>query len=165
VVLRFTLREKDDQRRYQEMSCVRAKDIMHPRMSLSLKDKGPELLKKLTCEYPALPVVNEQLKVVGIVSEYEILDALLQGRTIHEFSAESIMSCGHAEHEGVCAEPICVSPDTPVEDVVSLMYEQNISILPVVEDGRLVGVLPRKAIVNALAEPGMWPEHEFKKRV
>jgi len=37
------------------MSCIRAKDIMHPRVSLQAKEKGLELVKKLMCGYPGLP--------------------------------------------------------------------------------------------------------------
>lgn len=146
------------------MPCVAAKDIMHPRVSLPAKDKGIELLKKLMCPYPALPVVNDNLEVIGIVSEYDILDALKEGRTIHEFSAESVMSCGHAEHE-VCSTPVTVTSDTPIEDIVEIMYSLRFSILPVVKNKKLVGIISRKNIINAMAEQGFWPEHEFKKRV
>lgn len=146
------------------MSCVVAKDIMHPRVSLPAKEKGLELLKKLMCPYPALPVVNDNLEVIGVVSEYDILDALKEGRTIHEFSAESVMSCGHAEHE-VCSTPVTVTSDTPIEDIVEIMYSLRFSILPVVENKKLVGIISRKNIINAMAEQGFWPEHEFKKRV
>ncbi len=146
------------------MPCVVAKDIMHPRVSLPAKEKGIELLKKLMCPYPALPVVNDNLEVIGIVSEYDILDALKEGRTIHEFSAESVMSCGHAEHE-VCSTPVTVTSDTPIEDIVEIMYSLRFSILPVVKNKKLVGIISRKNIINAMAEQGFWPEHEFKKRV
>jgi len=146
------------------MSCVIAKDIMHPRVSLPANEKGIELLKKLMCPYPALPVVNDNLEVIGVVSEYDILDALKEGRTIHEFSAESVMSCGHAEHE-VCSTPVTVTSDTPIEDIVEIMYSLRFSILPVVENKKLVGIISRKNIINAMAEQGFWPEHEFKKRV
>lgn len=146
------------------MSCVIAKDIMHPRVSLPAKERGIELLKKLMCPYPALPVVNDNLEVIGIVSEHDILDVLKEGRTIHEFSAESVMSCGHAEHE-VCSTPVTVTSDTPIEDIVEIMYSSRFSILPVVENKKLVGIISRKNIINAMAEQGFWPEHEFKKRV
>jgi predicted transcriptional regulator len=78
------------------MTSIFAKDIMHPRVSLYVKDNGLDVVKKLMGNYPALPVVNDNLEVVGIVSEYDVLDALKEKRTIHEFSAESVMSCGHA---------------------------------------------------------------------
>ena len=109
-------------------------------------------------------MVNDNLEVIGIVSEYDILDALKEGRTIHEFSAESIMSCGHAEHE-VCSTPVTVTPETPIDDIVEIMYSLRFSILPVVKNKKLVGIISRKNIINAMAEQGFWPEHEFKKRV
>ncbi len=146
------------------MSCRVAKDIMYPRVSLYAKEKGEELIKKLMSPYPGLPVVNENDEVIGIVSEYDILDALKEGRTIHEFSAESIMSCGHAEH-GVCSIPVTVTPNTAIEDIADLMYARNVTLLPVVEGKKLVGIVTRKSIINALAEKGFWPEHEFQKRV
>jgi len=70
------------------MSCI-AKDIMHPRVSLPAKMAGPEVLEKLMSPYPALPIVDDNIRVIGVVSEYDVLSALKEGRTIHEFSAES----------------------------------------------------------------------------
>lgn len=147
------------------MADLFAKDIMHPRVSLYVKDKGDDVVKKLLVNYPALPVVNDKLEVVGIVSEVEVLDAIKEGRTIHEFSAESIMSCGHAEHSGVCTEPLTVSMNTPIEDIAMTFYEKRVSILPVVDDKKkLIGIIARKNIIVALAERGFWPNVEFKKR-
>ncbi len=147
------------------MTCVAARDVMHPRLSIPTKAAGPDVVKKLLSEYPALPVVNEKQEVVGIVSEYDILDALKEGHTIHEFSAESIMSCGHIDHTDVCTEPITVSPDTTIEDLVEIFFGQRISIIPVVENNKLVGIVSRKSFINALAEEGFWPEHEFKQKL
>lgn len=146
------------------MACILAKDIMHPRVSLPAKMAGDELIEKLMSPYPALPVVDDNLRVLGVVSEYDVFTALKEGRTIHEFSAESLMTCGHAEH-GACDTPITVTPSTPIEDIVDLFIQRTVSILPVVEDGKLVGIISRKNIINALAEKGFWKEHEFQKRV
>jgi CBS domain-containing protein len=127
--------------------------------------KGDELIEKMMCPYPALPVVNDNLEVMGIVSEYDVFGALEEGRTIHEFSAESLMSCGHSEH-GACKSPVTVTPDTPIEKIVDLFYQNSssLSIVPVVEQKKLVGIIGRKNIINALAERGFWKEHEFQKR-
>lgn len=146
------------------MSRITAKDIMHPRVSLPAKMAGPELIEKLMSPYPALPVVDDDLRVLGVVSEYDVFTALKEGRTIHEFSAESLMTCGHAEH-GACDTPVTVSPSTSIDEIVDLFLQRNMSIVPVVENGKLVGIISRKNIINALAEKGFWPEHEFKKRV
>ena len=145
------------------MSCT-VKDIMHPRVSLPADEKGDEILKKLAGIYPALPVVNDKREVLGIVSEYDILGALEEGRTIHEFSAESVMSCGHAEH-GSCKIPVTVKRETSLKEIVDIMFKEHLSILPVVDGKQLIGIISRKNIINALAEDGFWPEHEFQKRV
>ena len=43
------------------MVWLAAKDIMFPRVSPYAKDKGSELVKKLLSNYPALPIVNDDL--------------------------------------------------------------------------------------------------------
>ena len=147
------------------MSCISARDIMYPRLSIPAKAPGPDVVKKLLSEYPALPVVNEDHEVVGIVSEYDILDAIKEGRTVHEFSAESIMSCGHIDHTDVCNTPISVSPDTDIENLVEIFFGQRISVIPVVDKKKLIGIVTRKSIIIAMAEEGFWKEHEFQQRV
>lgn len=143
-----------------------AQDVMHPRASLPTNTAGPELIEKLLGGYPGLPVVNEKLEVMGIVSEFDVLQAVKEGRTIHEFSAESLMTCGHPEH-GSCGTPVSVAPDSPLEDVVDLFLGNglSLSVLPVVSKKKLVGIIARKNLMVALVEKGFWPEHEFKKRL
>ncbi len=147
------------------MTDLLAKDIMHPRVSLSVKDKGDVVVNKLLVNYPALPVVNDEREVVGIVSETEVLGAIKEHRTIHEFSAESIMGCGHAEHSGVCEEPLTIFMNTPIEEVALTFYDKRVSILPVVDDKKkLIGIIARKNIIVAMSERGFWPQAEFQKR-
>jgi CBS domain-containing protein len=166
----FSLRENNSEQETPgkeelNMTGLLAKDIMHPRVSLYFKDKGDVVVNKLLVNYPGLPVVNDDREVVGIVSEYEVLDAMKEHRTVHEFSAESIMSCGHAEHSGVCAEPITISMNTPIEDVAMTFYKKRVSILPVVDDTKkLIGIIGRKNIIVAITERGFWPQAEFQKR-
>ncbi len=148
------------------MAKLTAKDIMHPRASVPAKESGDGVVKRLTGYYPALPVVTDDMEVIGTVSEVDIFDAIREKRTVHEFSAESIMSCGHAEHkQNVCKSPITVISDTPINEIVDLMYDNDLSILPVVDGKRLIGMICRKNIINAMAEKGFWPEEDFQKRV
>lgn len=148
------------------MRMLCAQDVMHPRASLPAKMAGPELIERLMGVYPALPVVNDKLEVLGVVSEFDVLQAVKEGRTIHEFSAESLMTCGHPEH-GSCGTPVSVSPDSPVDDIVDLFLGNgsSLSVLPVVSKKKLVGIIARKNLMVALAEKGFWPEHEFQKRL
>lgn len=148
------------------MTNLTAKDIMHPRVSVPAKERGEELVRKMMTAYPALPVVNDNLEVIGTVSDSDILNAVRQGRTIHEFSAETVMSCGHGEHyEKTCSTPMTVKSDASINEVVRMMYSEHLSILPVVDGKKLIGVISRKNIINAMSEKDFWPEEEFQKRV
>lgn len=64
---------------------------------------------------------------------------------------------------GEVAEPVSVTapPDMPAEEAYRLMEGEDIERLPVVEGGRLVGVLSRSALTRRLAEdepPALDPE-------
>jgi CBS domain-containing protein len=48
-------------------------------------------------------------------------------------------------------EPVTVSPDTTVEQAARIVHERGHNRLPVVEDGRLVGVVTRVDLLGALA--------------
>jgi CBS domain-containing protein len=45
---------------------------------------------------------------------------------------------------------LCVSPDQPVAEVASLMLNKDVDHVPVVKEGRLVGLLTRGDIVRKL---------------
>jgi CBS domain-containing protein len=46
-------------------------------------------------------------------------------------------------------EPIVVSPDQPMSEVASLMVDQHLTIVPVVEQGRLLGMVTKHALLYA----------------
>jgi CIC family chloride channel protein len=160
VADRLLTNSKED----QMAQALKARDIMHPRVSLTSKLKGEELVEKMMCEYPALPVVDDNMNVIGIVSESDILSALKEKRTVHEFSAESLMTCGHAEH-GACGTPVTCTPDTTIDKILDIFFHNSkaLSCLPVVDNKKLVGIISKKNIIYALAEK-MLPEAELQKR-
>jgi len=49
------------------------------------------------------------------------------------------------------SDPLVVMEDTPIEDVCRIMDQRGIKRLPVVRDGRLVGIVSRADLVRALA--------------
>lgn len=85
-----------------------------------------------------LPVVSGS-KLVGIISDRDLRE--------HR---------GHLEHtkvNGVMTEnPITTSPETPVEEAARIMMERQIGGLPVVDDGRLVGVITVTDVMNAFLD-------------
>lgn len=122
-----------------------AKDIMNKIVTAAKKKTiGRDLaVKLLSGMYSGLPVVDDAGKVVGVVSEFDLLKALRDGKTLEQVTAEGIMS----------KNPICVSEDTPIEEVINLMTTHNIIRVPVVRNGNLVGVISRCDILNSIVEP------------
>ncbi len=119
---------------------VAAKDLMLKGVSLHVGEHGSTLVKKLSGRYHALPVVNDDRRVVGIVTESSILRAIREDKTIFRSTAGSLMTCGHRRH-GFCRSPLTVSADTPIRDVLLTMNRERLSLIPVVHEGVLVGVI------------------------
>ena len=122
-----------------------ARDIMNKIVTAAKKNTiGRDLaIKLLSGMYSGLPVVDDKGKVVGVVSEFDLLKAIKNGKALEQVKAEDIMS----------KNPICVSENTPVEDVIDLMIKHNIIRVPVVRNDNLVGVISRCDILSSIVEP------------
>ena len=100
-----------------------------------------------------LPVVDEQGRLVGIVSERDLLYAspppttLLSGHSLNHLLAES------QAKQIMAREVIATTPGTFVEDAARLIVENKVGGLPVVdEDERVIGVITETDIFRAFIE-------------
>jgi CBS domain-containing protein len=90
----------------------------------------------------ALPVVSDDA-LVGIVSERDYArKVVLQGRNSKDTRVADIMS----------APVVTVTRDDTVHECMQIMTDQRIRHLPVVEDGRLVGIVSIGDCVRAILE-------------
>jgi CBS domain-containing protein len=81
-------------------------------------------------------------EVKGIITERDYLrEIVLKGRTSRETLVREIMK----------VQVICVEPNRPVEDCMSIMSSRRIRHLPVIEEGRLVGIVSIGDIVKQRA--------------
>jgi CBS domain-containing protein len=121
-----------------------AKEIMNKIVTAaSRRTNGRDLsVKLLSGMYSGLPVVDEG-KVVGVVTEFDLLNAVLDGKDLKQILADDIMT----------KEPICVEEDTHVDEIIRIMTEQKIIRVPVVRKGSLIGVISRCDILNSLIQP------------
>jgi CBS domain-containing protein len=92
-------------------------------------------------------VVMKSGALTGIVSERDYArKVILQGRSSAQTAVADIMS----------GDPLTISPETDVFDCMRLCTERRVRHLPVVEGGRVVGVISIgdlvKAVIDAQAE-------------
>jgi CBS domain-containing protein len=100
--------------------------------------------KMLSGFFSGLPVVDEQQRVIGIVTEFDILK-VLQNREQYGF-------CSATAEEIMSKEPVCINEDAEVDEAIRLMRERRFIRLPVVRDGKLVGVISRGDILRAYVQ-------------
>lgn len=88
----------------------------------------------ITNQISGAPVAAKNGKVIGIVSESDILAR--KGRDVRSIMSKKVIS---------------VSEETSVEEIARLMITHKINRLPVMRGNELVGVISRADIVNAIA--------------
>lgn len=99
------------------------------------------------------PVVNNKGRLVGIVSERDLLYASPSPVTsLSVWEITYLLSKIHIR-ELMTQEVITTTPDTPIEDAAHLMADNKIGGLPVVdEDNRVVGVITETDIFKSFVE-------------
>lgn len=115
--------------------------------------------------YRALPVVDADQRVVGILTDGDVLRQLglpaagvEAALTETELTAQlnALRRSGQTVADLMRTRLITVTPETPVGEAVRLMTEHNVKRLPVVDgDGRLAGMVSRVDVLRALSQPGV----------
>lgn len=112
----------------------------------------------------ALPVVAAHNRVVGVVSEADLIRDGIQpdiGRHLAYAPDERRLPASHAVGEVMNWHPVTVSPDLDLAEAVDLITTTAIKSLPVVDENeRVVGVVSRRDVVHVLARPDAQLEAE-----
>ena len=107
-----------------------------------------------------LPVVDSQGRLVGIVTLGDIREARpKESATLSIWELHSMVA-GLQVQEFMSPQPITVTPDTPIREAAQLMLQHKVGGLPVVEEGRLVGIITDSDIFRLLVERLPEPEKE-----
>jgi len=144
---------------------MRVAEIMTKEVLTVKGDDSLAQAARLICRHhiSGLPVVDEEGKLVGIVSEKDIL------KVVYPSQAEFCEDPGaHMDFEAMedrykdmsrvkmeeimTRRVITVSPDTPVLKAVSTMILKKIRRVPVVEQDRLVGIVSQGDVHQAIFE-------------
>jgi CBS domain-containing protein len=110
-----------------------------------------------------LPVLDEAGGLVGMITEGDLLRRAETGTQRRrprwleflvgpgKLADEYVHSHGRKVGEVMTANPVSVTEETPLEDVVSLMEKRRIKRIPVVRAGKVVGIVSRANLLHALA--------------
>lgn len=107
-----------------------------------------------TAGISALPVVDAQQGVVGILSEADILrQPLPQDPRSHLRPVEPSPLTDLLVEDVMTVDAVCALAHTDCSEVALALADTGWKSMPVVEDGRLVGMVSRSDILRALAVP------------
>jgi acetoin utilization protein AcuB len=99
-----------------------------------------------------LPVVDKKGKMVGIITEKQILRySPSLATTLDVYEIKGAMT--HMTVEKVMqTEVITIDADTPIEEAARIMEDSDISGIPVIEENQLVGMITEADLFNAFLE-------------
>ncbi len=115
---------------------MKAEDVMTTRVVTITEDQSKQQASRLLSQHriSGLPVVNADQVVVGVVTEYDVIGK--EGKTVGEIMTRGVIS---------------VTPDTELEEVSHLLVHERIKRLPVLDQGKLVGIVSRADLVKEVA--------------
>jgi CBS domain-containing protein len=114
-----------------------ARDIMTERViAVSPQTPVKQLAKMLSQNHiSGTPVVDKNGKVVGVVSERDLLAK--KGTQVKSIMTKKVFG---------------VMEDTPVEEIASLMTSHNVKRVPVLRGQKLAGIVSRADLIRAIAD-------------
>jgi len=86
-----------------------------------------------------MPVCTDDKKVVGMISEVDILNFVFSGNVKNTKVKEAMST-----------KIISFSPDTDIDKISLVMAENKIRRVPIIEDGKMVGIISRRSIIRTV---------------
>jgi CBS domain-containing protein len=144
---------------------MKAMDVMvHDVVTVKPDDEVAETVRLLAeHDVSALPVVDDDKNVVGVISEADLLhreeigtekqrpwwlEAVTPASTL---AGEFAKSHGRRVEEVMSTDVIAASEDTSLEEIATLLERHRIKRVPILRGGKLVGIVSRSNLIQALA--------------
>jgi CBS domain-containing protein len=117
-------------------SDVMTTNLVAARAGTTAREVGTKLL---IGNFNGLPVIDSNIKVIGIVTAVDILRAIRQGKNLDSIRAIDIMT----------RNPVVVNQDTEINEIIDVILQKAIILVPVINDERrLIGVVSRLDILR-----------------
>jgi CBS domain-containing protein len=144
---------------------MKARDVMTlavytVKPTTSVKDLARLFMER---RISAVPVVDDQRKIVGIVSEGDLVHrSEISTQRRHPWwlvlmagdeglAADYIKAHAKRVADIMTRKVITAGPDTPLQEIAETLEKYGIKRLPIVRDGQLVGIVSRANLVQAIA--------------
>jgi len=149
---------------------LKVADVMTTAVRTVKKETSIRELAELFAEYKisTAPVVDDSGSLLGVVTETDLIE---QDRNLHiptvislfdwviylesekKFEKELKKVTGQTVGDIFSPECTTVSPTTPVSEVADIMSREKIHAIPVLEGGRLVGIIARIDLIRSMITP------------
>lgn len=149
---------------------MQAIDIMTPKVISVGPDAEVREIAQLLLEHriSAVPVVDDERHVLGIVSEGDLMRRVKsdehQGRswwlslfTGGKDPGEYVKSHGRKAREVMTPNPLTVEENTPLHTIARLLEKHHIKRVPVVREDKLVGIVSRANLLQGIANAAIAP--------
>jgi CBS domain-containing protein len=112
------------------------RNIVAARASTTAREIGTKLL---IGNFNGLPVVDNNIRLIGIVTAIDIFQAIKQSKNLDTLRAIDIMT----------QNPVTVKQDTDINEVIDIILQRHIILVPVIDDKRkLIGLVGRPDILK-----------------
>jgi CBS-domain-containing membrane protein len=144
---------------------MKAADVMVKEVMSVKQDSSVDDAIKLLAEQDvsALPVVDDTGRLVGVLSEFDLMRRPEIGTEKHRpwwmeaitpaaiLAHEFAKAHGQRVHEVMSRHVVSASEDTPLGEIAALFERHRIKRVPILRDGKLVGTVSRSNLIQALA--------------
>ncbi|MEC4672899.1 MAG: CBS domain-containing protein [Nitrospirota bacterium] len=120
--------------------------LMETNVQSAQNDAKADMLASLMMEgFGSVPIVDDGDRLVGIVSEFDLLKALRKGKKLTEVVAGDIMT----------PTPISANQSMDMPAVIDILQNNHLIRVPVIDGGgKLVGILARRDILRGYLQSG-----------
>ncbi len=130
----------------KEFGLMMVKQVMQKQVqSAHLKTKGDVIASLMIEGFGAVPVVDAKDKLLGIVSEHDLMAAMDDGHKLGTVTASEIMTCN----------PYSIHPEALLPTLIHVFRASDLIRVPVVDaKDKLVGIIARRDVLRAYLAAG-----------
>ncbi len=153
---------------------MNARDVMvHDVVTVGPDEDVAKALQLLVDhDISALPVVDGERHVIGILSEADLLHRQQIGTEKHRawwleaVTPASVLALDYAKSHGrkvaelMSEDVISADEDTSLSELANILEKNRIKRVPILKDGKLVGIVSRSNLIQALASAPSKPEND-----